>query len=143
MKFRDEQGASLVEFALCSSVLFMSLFGIFALSGALYSYIFVSEAAREASRYALVRGYECTGFTDCGITSDQINTYVKNMGYPGINSSNVTASAAWSGSNTPINAPGNTVTVTVTYNLPMTIPFWPQSGSTIHMSSSSQMVISQ
>lgn len=143
MKIQDENGASLVEFALCSSVLFMTLFGIFALCGALYSYVFISEAARDASRYALVRGSECTGFSDCDIKSGQINTYVKSLGYPGINTANVTASAAWSGSYSPSNAPGNVVTVTVTYNLPLSIPFWPQSGSTIHMSSSSQMTISQ
>ena len=143
MKLQDEHGASLVEFALCSSVLFMTLFGIFAVCGALYSYIFVSEAARDASRYALVRGSACTGFSDCGITSAQMNTHVRNFAYPGINTSNVNATAAWSGSNSPSNAPGNVVTVTVTYNLPLTIPFWPKSGSILHMSSSSRMTISQ
>ena len=143
MKLQDEQGASLVEFGLCSSILFMTLFGIFALCGAMYSYIFVTEAARDASRYALVRGSACTGFTDCGITSAQINTYVKSMGHPGINTSNVAATAVWSGNNSPANAPGNVVTVTVTYNFPMAIPFWPKSGSTIHLSSTSQMAISQ
>jgi Flp pilus assembly protein TadG len=143
MTIEDEHGASLVEFALCSSILFMTLFGIFALCGALYSYIFVAEAARDASRYALVRGSACTGFSDCGITSAQINNYVKSLGYPGINTSSVTASAAWSGTNAPSNAPGNFVTVTVTYIFPMNIPFWPHSGNTIHMSSKSQMAISQ
>lgn len=143
MKIGDEHGGSLVEFAICSSVLFMSLFGIFAVCAALYSYVFISEAAREASRYALVRGSACTGFSDCGITSAQINTYVKNLSYPGINTANLAASAAWSGSYSPSNAPGNIVTVTVTYSYPMAIPFWPKSGSTIHMSSSSQMAISQ
>jgi len=139
MRIQDEQGASLVEFALCSSILFMTLFGIFALCGALYSYVFVAEAARDASRYALVRGSACTGFSDCGITSAQLNTHVKNFAYPGINMSNVTASAAW-----PVSKdPGNLVIVTVTYNFPLNIPFWPKSGSMMHMSSSSQMTISQ
>lgn len=143
MKIRDEYGASLVEFALCSSVLFMMLFGIFAFCIAMYSYVFVSESARDASRYALVRGYECTGFSDCGISSAQINTYVKNLSYPGIDSSNLSASAAWSGSNPIPNYPGNIVTVTVTYSVPLAIPFWPKSGSIVHMSSSSSMVISE
>ena len=139
MRIQDEQGASLVEFALCSSILFMTLFGIFALCGALYSYVFVAEAARDASRYALVRGSACTGFSDCGITSAQLNAHVKNFAYPGINMSNVTASAAW-----PVSKdPGNLVIVTVTYNFPLNIPFWPKSGSMMHMSSSSQMTISQ
>ena len=42
----------LVEFALSSVVLFMTLFGLMAFALALYSYVFVAEAAREASRYA-------------------------------------------------------------------------------------------
>jgi Flp pilus assembly protein TadG len=142
-RFRNEEGSTLVEFALCSGVLFMSLFGVFGLCGALYSYNFVSEAAREATRYALVRGSACTGFADCNMTSAQINSLVQNLGYPGLNPSNMTAAATWSGSNVPINAPGNTVSVTVTYNFPLTIPFWPRSGSIIHMSSTSSMVISQ
>lgn len=143
MTLGDEQGASLVEFALCSAVLFMSLFGVIGLCGALYSYIFVSEAARDAARYALVRGSACTGFSDCNISSAQVNSYVKNLGHPGINKTNLTATAGWSGSNSPSNAPGNVVTVTVSYNFPLNIPFWPQSGSTIHLVSSSQMTVSQ
>jgi len=144
MTLKDEQGSSLVEFALCSSVLFMSLFGIMGLCGALYSYVFVAEAARDAARYALVRGSDCTGFSDCDISPAQINTYVKSLGHPGLNTNNLAATASWSGSTNPtFNGPGNVVTVTVTYNLPLNIPFWPKSGSTIHMASSSQMVVSQ
>ena len=50
---RNEEGSALVEFGLSSAVLFMTLFGLMACCTALYSYIFVSEAAREASRYAI------------------------------------------------------------------------------------------
>ncbi|HMG85218.1 MAG TPA: TadE/TadG family type IV pilus assembly protein [Terracidiphilus sp.] len=134
-----EDGAALVEFALTSVVLFMTLFGLMAVCTALYSSVFVAEAAREASRYAIVRGSACTGFADCSITSAQLNTYVQNLHYPGINSANLSASASWAGGK----APGQIVVVTVTYNLPLAIPFWPKSGSTIHMGSTSQMAISQ
>jgi Flp pilus assembly protein TadG len=115
------------------------MFGIFAFCTALYSYNFVSEAAREASRYAMVRGSSCSGFTDCGVTSAQIQTYVRSLGYPGINTNNLTATATWSAGN----APGNPVSVTVTYTYGLNIPFWPQSGSILNLSSTSQMVISQ
>ena len=143
MRLRDEEGASLVEFGLCSAVLFASLFGIIALSVALYSYVFVSDAAREATRYAIVRGSSCQGFTDCGIDSAGLNTYVKKLGYPGINAANLSAAASWSGSHSPAKAPGNVVSVTVTYTYPLNIPFWPQSGSVLHMASTSQMAISR
>jgi hypothetical protein len=36
---------------------------------------------------------------------------------------------SWSGPNTPSKAPGNTVSVTVTYSYPLNIPWWPQSGT--------------
>jgi len=142
-RWREEDGATLVEFAISSAVLFMCLFGIFGLCGALYSYNFIADAAHDATRYALVRGSACTGFTDCGVTSAQLQTYVRNLGYPGIVASNLTAAATWSGANTPNNAPGNTVSVTVTYTYPLNIPFWPRSGTILHLSSSSQMTISQ
>lgn len=142
-RFRSEEGSTLVEFAVCSSVLFVSLFGIFAFCSALYSYNFVSDAAREATRYALVRGSACTGFSDCGIQQAGLNTYVKSLGYPGINTANLSATASWSGNNAPSNAPGNIVTVTVTYTDPLNIPFWPNSGSILNLTSTSQMTISQ
>jgi Flp pilus assembly protein TadG len=71
---QNEEGSALVEFALSSVVLFMTLFGLMASCTALYSYLFVAEAAREASRYAIVRGDSCTGLSDCpGITSMAIS----------------------------------------------------------------------
>lgn len=138
---KNEDGSTLVEFGLSSAVLFMSMFGVFALCGALYSYVFVADAARQASRYAIVRGSSCVGFTDCNInTSAPVNAYVKKMNYPGINPSNLSATASWpSGTN----GPGDPVKVTVNYTLPLSIPFWPQSGSILHLSSTSQMIISQ
>ncbi len=144
-RLKREEGATLVEFGLSCAVLFMTMFGIFELSNALYSYNFVADAAHEATRYALVRGSACTGFTDCNInTSAPLQTYVRGLGYPGINPNNLTATAAWSGPTaSPINAPGNTVSVTVTYTYQLNIPFWPQSGSILHLSNTSQMPISQ
>jgi Flp pilus assembly protein TadG len=139
MRLKDEQGSTITEFAIGFFILSMSIFGVMAMCGALYSYLFVSEAAREAARYALVRGSSCTGFSDCGITSSQINTYVKSLNYPGIDPARLSAAATWPTGN----APGNVVTVIVTYTPTLNIPFWSRSGSTLHMSSKSQMLISQ
>jgi Flp pilus assembly protein TadG len=139
MRWRDEDGRSLVEFALCASTLFLITFGIMGICFALYSYNFVAEAARDASRYAMVRGSSCTGFSDCSITSAQLQTYVQNLSYPGIYPANLSATASWS----PSNAPGGVVTVTVGYQFPLNIPFWPRTGTVLHMASSSQMTISQ
>jgi Flp pilus assembly protein TadG len=52
----DETGSSLVEFALSSTVLLMAIFGVLDCSCALYADHYVANAAREATRYAMVRG---------------------------------------------------------------------------------------
>lgn len=153
----SEQGATLVEFALCAMVLFAMLFGSLQISLALFSYNFVSEAAREATRYAIVRGSQCTGMPDCNATSAQIQAYVQTLNYPGINVSNLTATATWlsatggppnttwvactAGPGITCNAPGNAVNVVVTYTFPVNIPLVPPMN--FSLSNTSQMVISQ
>ena len=57
---RGERGQVLVETALCCIVLLAILFGIIQASLAAYSYHFIAEAAREGSRWAMVRGSTCT-----------------------------------------------------------------------------------
>jgi Flp pilus assembly protein TadG len=148
---RSEHGAALVEFALSVTALFTFLFGVMVMATALYSYHFVSEAAREGARYAIVRGSGCTtysGFTsNCPIsTAAPIQSYVRSLGFPGIDTNNLTVAAAWSaypsGTCTPsaaCNNPGNQVQVTVSYQLPVKIPFVP--ARTLTMTSTSQMVI--
>lgn len=158
---RGEEGANLVEMALASAVLFAMLFGVFEMTLAFYSYHFVAEAAREATRWAIVRGSEsCTNtpnLQNCNASGSDIQTYVQTLGYPGINSGALTATttflcggiptstgATWStggcSSGAP-NAPGNQVQVTVTYPFPLSIPFW--QSTTLNVSSTSTMVIAQ
>jgi Flp pilus assembly protein TadG len=148
---RGDAGATIVEFAVASSVLFLMLFGIIQCCLALYTYNYVSDAARVGTRYAAVRGSSCSGMPDCGATGTQIQTYLRGIPYPGISASKLTASAAWlRASTTPpttwtacgsqCNAPGNAVQVTVTYAFPLNIPFW--KNATVNMSSASQTVIS-
>jgi Flp pilus assembly protein TadG len=151
-----EIGSIIVEVALASIVLLCMLFGIMEISLALYSYDYISDAAREGSRYAMVRGStSCTNtpnLTNCQVTAAQIQTYVQNLGYPGINSANTTVATTWlSASATQpttwtacanvCNAPGNQVQVNVVYAFPLTIPF--VSARTLSLTSTSRMVISQ
>jgi Flp pilus assembly protein TadG len=151
---RDQRGSSMVEFALGASLLFMVVFGVIAMCLALYSYNVVSEAAREATRYAIVRGSACTSFaTACPAmqTGNQgdIQTYVQGLTFPGINPNNLTAVPTWSPypagatcqPSALCNNPGNQVMVTVTYQFPLVIPFVPR--RTLSMSSTAEMVISQ
>jgi TadE-like protein len=148
-----EEGGTIAEFALSSTILIAIVFGIYQTSFALYSYSYISDAAREGIRYAIVRGSACTGFSECsgtpvGATAAQVEAYVKSLGYPGISSNNLTVTTTWptTGSactpiTSPCNNPGNLVKVVVAYKFPLSIPFVPL--KTISMSSTSEMVISQ
>jgi hypothetical protein len=148
--------------ALSCAVLFATIFGIIQLSLALFSYSVISEASREAARYALVRGSECVNFSDCGATYNQIQSHVRSLGYPGLNNSNVSVNTNWytvtvTDGTTPTsvvfcgnapttagvqcNLPGNVVQVQVVYNYPLSIPFW--RSTQVKMQSQSSMVISQ
>lgn len=144
-----EEGQAAVEFALGASVLLMALIGMMKMSMAIYTYHFVAEAAREGTRYAMVRGSSCNdispGLSACPATTDDIASYVKGLGYPGISSANMTVSTSYAGYPTaipcPCNNPGNLVTVTVQYAFPLSIPF--MTNKTYTMQSTSKMVISQ
>lgn len=144
-----EQGSSLVEMALVSIVLLTLVFGVFEMCLALYTYHFVSEAARDGTRYAIVRGSSCQFPSACPAAASDIQSYVQNLGLPGINPAAMKVTTAWApypagGTCTPsasCNNPGNQVQVTVQYQFPLSIPFIPT--STLTMSSTSQMIISQ
>lgn len=149
---QSEAGATLVETAISLALLISALVGTFEMCLALYSYHYVSFAAREASRYAIVRGSTSCNNTptlaNCNVTAAQLQTWVQNMSFPGIISNNLTVTTTWptTGANcypstTPCNNPSNLVNVVVNYAYPFAVPFW-KSG-TINISSTSQMVISQ
>jgi Flp pilus assembly protein TadG len=147
----SDAGTAMVEFAISASVLLMLVFGIIEMSYALYAYNYVSDAARVATRYAVVRGSGCTGMPDCGITSGQLQTYVQGIAYPGIKPGSLTATTTWlsASSSQPTtwtacggqcNSPGNAVEIQVTYAFPLFLPFW--KSTSLSLKSTSQMVIS-
>lgn len=160
-----EEGGSLVEMALASVGILAMLFGIFELSMALYSYHFVSEAAREASRFAMVRGSQCAlnfsasycsptdGMTS-GADGVDISHYVNSLGYPFANklttttdwltpSQDAKGNAIWTDCGTAAGCknPGSQVQVTVSYPFPLNVPFLKT--YTINLASTSSVVISQ
>jgi Flp pilus assembly protein TadG len=153
-----EDGASIVEMALASAVVFAMLFGVIYFSMMLYTYHYISEAAREGSRYAIVRGSaSCTNSSNhlpnCNATNTVIGTYVQDLGYPGIDAANkMTVNTTWYTPSASLasptvcttgtcNAPGNIVKVQVIYAFPLSIPFYGR--KTLNLTSSSQMVIAQ
>jgi Flp pilus assembly protein TadG len=156
----SEEGAALVETALSFTILMSVLIGLIQVCLALYSFNSVSNAARRATRYAIVRGSACVSLPDCGVANSDIQTYVRNLGLPGINTANLTTSTTWYSvtmntavtpntavltscgtSPTGCNVPGNQVTVRVSYQFPLNVPF--VSSSVLTLRSTSAMMISQ
>lgn len=146
-----EDGNTMVEMALSALLLLCFIFGVMEICLALYTYHNISEAAREATRFAIVRGSSCTSWsTACPASDTDIETYVQNLGYPGIDPdpSKLTVTPTWSAypngascpATGPCNSAGNLVTVKVHYNFPLSLPYI--SITTIPMSSTSSMIIS-
>lgn len=158
-RLRDQRGGSLVESAISISIFLMVFFAVFDFSIAFYTYHYISDAAREGTRYAIVRGSLCSSNSKtapCPATADDIASYIKGLNYPGIDPANYkTISTSWltpsgpSGSgNTfsacttaPCNKPGYQVKVDITYQFPLDVPLWAE--QTLKIRSSSAMVISQ
>ncbi|MGC8548074.1 MAG: TadE/TadG family type IV pilus assembly protein [Acidobacteriaceae bacterium] len=152
-RLRCRRGQSLVESALSLGIIIAVLIGILELTLALYCYNYVAYAAREATRWAMVRGSTCTGLSSCNATADQIQTYVQNLNYPIVQPSQLAVTTTWLSRATltpaswttcsaaPCNLPGNEVQVEVAYPFTMEIPIVGQIGLNLH--STSSMVISQ
>jgi len=147
-----ERGNTLTEFALILPFMLAGIFGVIEFGRALYTYHFVSDAAREASRWASVRGQSCKayGSVACPAKSADVEDYVASITPPGIDKSpaKLLVDTAWVAppgrgndcAKFPKN-PGCSVQVTVTYNFKFILPFLPS--STYAMKSTSEMVISQ
>ena len=98
----------------------------------LYTDVWVATLAREATRYAIVRG----SASGRAITAAQLSTYVS-QNAASLNTAWLTTTTTWS----PNNAPGSAVNVKVQYSFHSIVPFIPI--STVTLQSTSQMIIQQ
>lgn len=106
LRLRGNIGNTLVETAFSIAILITLVVGIMEASLAVYSYHFISDAAREGVRYAMVRGSTwaqspwnggaCASYTDAGCVASQqnIEDYVKSLAFPGIDPANLTVTPA-------------------------------------------------
>lgn len=145
-RLEAQRGATLVEFAISSLVMLMVMFGILECSLLLYTYHTVSSAARQASRWAMVRGSDCVAST-CPADAKAVKSYVLTQ-VPLLDTAQVNVTTTWSSSNGCTVAsssgpagPGCTVAVQISYPFQLHIPLIPISAMTI--SSTSQMVMSE
>jgi len=142
----NQRGTAMFEYAIVVLISLMMLFGIVDFGRALYAYHFISNAAREGTRFASVRGNTCTFFaSDCPATRAQIRAFVKNVPQ-GINAAALTVTPNFTNPNgLPVcgstqNYPGCGIQVRVDYNFSFIFPLMPTS---IAMSSTSEMIISR
>lgn len=149
---RRQRGNTLTEFALILPFVLAGIFGVIEFGRALYTYHFVSYAAREASRWASVRGRSCTVYEPvaCPASPADVEDYITSITPPGIDKdpARLLVDTEWvappgRGNNCGKyqNNPGCSVQVTVIYNFKFILPFMPS--STYAMKSTSEMVISQ
>ena len=110
-RVKKESGTTLVEFALVTMVLVTLMLGVIDFSRALYTYHFITDIARNATRWAAVNGYTCAGDTSTSDTGGSCNgtdgmnngpasatdvsNYVANHLPQGIASSKITTTATW------------------------------------------------
>ena len=159
-RLSEDSGGTLVETALSIFLLLTLMFGIIEGSLAIYSYHFISNAAREGTRYAIVRGTDfttaCTStvYSGCFVTAAQVETYVTNLSFPGIDTTKLvvavqcatTVGGTFGAFPGACDSAGNVVQVTVSY--PYSIPIAGVAGSCTApvkycLTSTSEMVISQ
>ena len=136
-----DEGQALIEFALMLPLLLFFTFVLIEICLAYYSYCMISECAREGTRFAMVRGATCQfpSGASCTATPAQIQTFVSQIGYPNLGGGVMTPVATFPGAtgSNPGDKPGSPVQVTVTYTLPVNLPFIPMNA--ISMSSTSVM----
>jgi Flp pilus assembly protein TadG len=150
-----ERGSSLVEQSFILVFLLTMMFGIIDCGRALYTYHFVSSAAREATRWASVRSVSCDPSALSGCPGDLSGnnlqtTFKANLSTMGLDPAKVTFTTSWASPpgvgaalcTSPTNKIGCMVHVDVTYAY--TFLFAPFiAAPAITMKSSSEMLITQ
>ena len=132
----EQRGNALVEFAVSLTVLLTVLFGIIDIGRALYAYDWLYNAARQTTRWSMVRGAFCNNpqhpLTGCPADKNTILNYVKNtngtgLDTSGIDTSLVNVSSHCFASDTPTGdppcAPPGTIQVSITYRFQPITPF--------------------
>lgn len=127
---KRRRGASLLEGALSMTVFLTILFGIMEFGRMVWIYNLVSHGAREATRYAIVRG--SSSGRQASVSDIQAIVTARS---PGLETSRITTTVTFS----PDQAAGSSAKVAVTYQFNPVVPFFP--GTPLQLSSTSQMVI--
>jgi Flp pilus assembly protein TadG len=142
-----EKGETLVAFAITLPIMLSFLFGMMQVCLVFYTYEWISEAAREGTRYAMVHGSTCesSGGVSCTVTGAtgagsflSVDGYVSAIGLPNLGGGTTNVVTTYPDGD---EIPPHRVVVNVTYTFPYKIPF--VSSKPISLSSTSEMSILQ
>ena len=122
----------MVESALVLLTFMVVLFGLMDFGRMVWNYTMISHGAREATRYAMVRGSSSSN----PATTSQIQAIVTSQS-PGLDPNSTTSTVTF----TPDQSAGSTVKVVVSYNFYAIAPYIPVGQITLR--STSQRVILQ
>ncbi|MGQ9493012.1 MAG: TadE/TadG family type IV pilus assembly protein [Anaerolineae bacterium] len=122
---RNVLGQSLVEFALCLSLLIMILLGVFDLGRAFQAYIVITNAAREGAYYGAMHPSDSNGIVTRVISEAQGSGIALNANNVSISSTGIS---------------GTPMCVTVWYDFTLLSSFL-LGGRTIRLQSCAEMVV--
>ena len=138
----DEQGSTLIEFALVAFMFIMMLFAVVEMARLVLVYTTVSFAARTGARYAIVHGADRTGSGADGASgtgnTSQVETVVQNYAGAGLlDTSKLGIAVTYPDAS---NNPGSRVLVKVTYPYDPLVGYF-NSSLGVSLGSSSEGVI--
>lgn len=150
-------GSQLVEFALCIPILLAVFFAVIYFAYVMYAAHFVTNAANDGARYAIVRGSDWKGSAcesastvNCSATNTDVSRYIAASMPGGLNSGNLSVSTRWPGTTSTggncdtqngLNSPNCVVIVQATYVVNFPLPF--VSAQSMSVSSTAAMTIAQ
>ena len=154
-----DQGATLVESAITLLLFLALLFAVVEFGWLFLAYQNVADAARQAARWASVRGadscWHVSNLPGCNATGTDVTNYVHSLYEPAIDTSKMAVTTNWCAaawnqttysmswpncSTAGSNAAGNQIQVTVTYQFPIALPFL---NKTFALTSTGAMAIAQ
>jgi Flp pilus assembly protein TadG len=130
---RRPSGQAMAEFAVVATVFFLLLFGIIEMGIVVFRYNSVSQAAREAARYATVH----SPTSQNPATDDQIRAVATGIA-PFLSSGDFSTPFFVTDPNLPLQQDAK---VSISYNYAQSIPF--MSDVTLTFTTTSQMLVSQ
>jgi Flp pilus assembly protein TadG len=117
-QLKGDCGSGLVEYAIVFLLFMTMILGVIDFGRALYTYHFLSNVTRDATRWAAVNGSTCVSDNSCNAVAGptDVQNFVTNHTPPGIDTSKITTTASWPGNGTagcPLGSEAPTCTVKV------------------------------